>query len=534
MIRSMHSPSRREGTWLVLLAVVLLSGIVLRVISAAGTHLQFDEPFWMMRGDFMVQNLVEGEFSQLQDRHWSVLSSSQGRTLLRTNIATGTGTAVLTGLGLKMGNRWWSPQGIERVMDQILWARILHAVCSAVTPALLLLLVWRLGLPAFGGLVLALFLLLDPVIRNVGSHAHLEAVLTLTMPASLLLYLLARQRDSMALTALSGVLFGIAFANRVNAVVVLLSLVCFVLFRMILANRSFRFEWAAVRGEGLRLAVFGVCGWITFVALFPPIWQSPVIGFLDTVYQFSRKASSAPGEPRIASWIAAQTMFSWILLGLGCLGLALPSVRRQRLFQVAGLYYLIACAVALLPSPFFARYLSSGLPGLAVAGSCTAALLWRKARPWHGVAWPVAIVVFCAIILSSTVSSAKQAGRTRARLMEFYGELHDRQFGEILVPSLLSVVRRDSARSGAPPLFLATRTNHVQLTYLGAMWSDVRARARVQEGWTHSRYGGGRRCPEGSWQLDNRTRPKRNTVLRLGNLRLWKCDDRRATVGASR
>ena len=287
----------------------------------------------------MVQSLVEGEFSQLQDRHWNVLRSSQGRRLLRTNIATGTGTAVLTGLGLKIGNRWWSPQGIERVMDQILSARILHALCSAVTPALLLLLAWRLGLSAFGGLVLALFLLLDPVIRDVGSHAHLEAILTLTMPASLLLYLLARRRNSMALTVLSGVLFGIAFANRVNAVAVLLSLVCFVLFRMILANRSFRFEWAAVRSEGLRLAVFGVSGWITFVALFPPIWQSPVIGFLDTVYQFSRKASSAPGEPRIASWIAAQTMFSWMFLGLGCVGLALPSVRRQRLFQVAGLYY---------------------------------------------------------------------------------------------------------------------------------------------------------------------------------------------------
>ena len=86
--------TRGRNAILLFLFLVLL---LVRLASAVGDPLHFDEPFWLIRGDFLAGALLEGDWNSLQEEHWTVVRSDGRRRLFRPNRATG--TAALTALG---------------------------------------------------------------------------------------------------------------------------------------------------------------------------------------------------------------------------------------------------------------------------------------------------------------------------------------------------------------------------------------------------------------------------------------------------
>ncbi len=72
--------TRGRNAILLFLFLVLL---VVRLASAVGDPLHFDEPGWLIRGDFLVGAVLEGDWNSLQEEHWTVVRSDGHRRLFR-------------------------------------------------------------------------------------------------------------------------------------------------------------------------------------------------------------------------------------------------------------------------------------------------------------------------------------------------------------------------------------------------------------------------------------------------------------------
>ena len=142
----------------------------------------------MVRGDFLIGKLFEGDWEALQDDHWMLARMEGERRLFNSYIATGTGTAFLTGLGRLFISLSPYREGIDGLLAEILLSRLFHVLSSVLTPLLLLLLAKRLGLPWAGQIALLSYFTFDPILQEMGCLAHLESFLTLTIPVALLLF----------------------------------------------------------------------------------------------------------------------------------------------------------------------------------------------------------------------------------------------------------------------------------------------------------------------------------------------------------
>ncbi len=98
-----------------------------------------------------------------------------------------------------------------------------------------------------------------------------------------------------------GILFGIAFATRVNAAVVPMALMLYVIMRSLFDFSSLIEAWRWLVVDVLRLLAFGLVGFVVFVILFPPIWSHPLTGFLDFLHQ----QTSVGGHGSLIDTIAA-------------------------------------------------------------------------------------------------------------------------------------------------------------------------------------------------------------------------------------
>ena len=124
--------------------------------------MHYDEPFWMVRGDFLIRSLIEGNLEDLQNNHWMLAPMEGERRIFNSYIATGSGTAFLTGLGRLFIPLAPGGEGIGGLVAELFFSRLLHVLCSALTPLLLLLLARRLGLPWMGQIALLSYFTFDP------------------------------------------------------------------------------------------------------------------------------------------------------------------------------------------------------------------------------------------------------------------------------------------------------------------------------------------------------------------------------------
>ena len=186
------------------------------------------------------------------------------------------------------------------------------------TALLLLLLADRLGLPWTGQLSLLFYLTFDPIVQLMGSKAHLESFLTLTIPASLLLFALSRARNSLPLTLSAGVVFGLAFANRINEGVIVIAALAYTALRWRSRQTETQNVRSAISTDLLRLGCLCLVGWAVFILCFPPLWKSPLLGFVDFLSQ--QASSSGIGfrfqAPTDFLWGGSKLRFLFVLLSL--------------------------------------------------------------------------------------------------------------------------------------------------------------------------------------------------------------------------
>ena len=259
------------------LLLILLGSVLLRGSTLVSNHLHVDEPRWMVRGLFLIDNLQSGDLAALQTEHWTGRITPE-MSQLSASLASGSVTAMLTGAGVQLGDRLLPTlSSQDEPFKRIFCARIFHALLSSLTP-LLLFLFLRRRVSEAGAACAAGFLMFEPLIHYWGGMAHLEAVLTLAAPLSLLLYERARRRGSIRLVVAAGVFFGLAFANRANAAAIPLALLVYTGIRVWTEPGGAQPIWPRIRKEGVLLLLFGLTGWLVFVLLYPPIWGNPVGG----------------------------------------------------------------------------------------------------------------------------------------------------------------------------------------------------------------------------------------------------------------
>ena len=509
------------------LLFMLLVSVLLRGSELVSNHLHVDEPRWMVRGLLLIESLRAGDAATLQTDHWTGRITPE-MSKLSASLASGSVTAILTGTGVQLGERLLPTlSSRNEPFKQIFCARVFHALLSSLTPLLLFLLLRRRVSEA-GAVCAAGFLMFEPLIHYWGGMAHLEAVLTLAAPVSLLLYEMARRRGSIRLVVAAGLVFGLAFANRANAAAIPLALLVYTGIRVWTEPGGKQSIWVRIRKEGLRLLLFGLTGWVVFVLLYPPIWGTPVWGFLAFVKVYLTSSGLA-GMNRLTlvRWLTFHSVLAWVFLILTLLGLLVQSVRRQTLFQLGAAYYVASFTILMLPTTFHSRYLSSVLPALAFTGSVTSAWLWgrysRRSRRTSSYAW-WALCAAAMILLLCSLAGARVNYRS---IRERYGELHDLGFSEVHFPSRRVKYVRLGKEERERGLFVTSKASTPALPalYLGISLTDHARYERVQPGWIRVKQEEGVSCRQGDWEFGGSRPGRRPDQRSVGHRRLyfWPC-----------
>ncbi len=299
---------RRNSHICWLCGALLLLGFFYRLPSSLSHSLHFDEPFWMMRGEWLLDQLGSGSWEELTQEFWNVRRIGPQGPKYVTGMGSGVPAALITGLGERWG-------GVQRTTSpgRIPKARLFHALLSGVAPALMTGLAWACGMTWPGLLAFGSFLLLTPQLRAFTVISHMESVLTITVLGSVLLFEAGRVGKQRLWIVLAGITFGVGFATRVNAAAAFLTLIVFLIIhtagRVRKGDRRWR-DWGF-----LELFWFGTVGFFSFVLLFPPIWPSPVLGFFHFLSQYSgASGSGAPFDVLPAmfppSWIWVNQLFA--------------------------------------------------------------------------------------------------------------------------------------------------------------------------------------------------------------------------------
>jgi len=479
----------------------------------------------MVRGDFLIGKLVEGDWEALQNDHWMVARMEGERRLFNSYIATGTGTAFLTGLGRLLIPLAPHREGIDGVLAEILLSRLFHVLSSVFTALLLLALARRLGLTWAGQIALLSYFTFDPILQEMGSLGHLESFLTLTIPVTLLLFGLSRRQRSLPLCLVAGVVFGLAFANRINGGVVVIAALAYVALRLLFHPEASESVWRSLWRDCVQLGLLCLVGWAVFILCFPPLWKSPVFGFADFLYQHAALTGAGPDfdAAAVLLWTDSKLRFLFVLLSLA--GLFLKPVRSSRVFQLGFLLLLFGVVIVSLPGKSYARYLASVLPGLGLAGSCTVAYA-VDLRGTHStkIAKRMAGILLVLSIWSVTLISIRH-WESQQRTRDFYGKLHTQNFSRIDVPGFRSSFFRTEADPTGPALRVSTVNNHSQLFHLGVLLTDGRRFHEVTPGWVRGPLETRSRCLKGDWRMERTSRRTRATEngIRYGGVIAWPC-----------
>ncbi len=509
----------RAKPFLAFLAVLFLAGLGLRIPPIAGHALHYDEPFWMLRGDFLIEHLARADWQALQTRFWNVKQVQDGRPLYDHRMASGTPVALVAGLSRLV---LLTPQSEPRF--EIAASRLPLALISAIAAALLVWLARWAGLGWRASICWGIFLLLDPVLRTYASIIHMEAVLTVFMWASILLAEKARRTDSWALTALSGALFGVAFSTRVNAAAAPLAVSLFFFLRTWAeAGRAWDRISVMLRNGG-RLILYGTAGAAVFALLFPPIWPNPLSGLAD----FLRQYSGGDGHGDLfavfqASFPTSMLPVGYLFAVAGLLGMLLPEVRRNRFFQLGWIVYLTGCILLSQGvTGANSRYLSSLMPGLGLAGAAALGSAWQRWVPSPSRARQIGAAAVCLALLTATMGWREwhRAGQ----ITTFYEKLSQQRYGRVLALQAGREFRRlQEGSSRRPSLFIASPAWHVPLLYLGVGLSDRRRMINLAPGWQRLEIQADGPCGPQDWLLSENQNEDLREPIRLYSLIAGRC-----------
>ena len=142
-------------------------------------------------------------------------------------------------------------------VDRLTVARTsLAFISSLIFPILFLFLrSWFGLLPAF---LVSLLFAVDPVGISLGREAHVDAILTLFIVTTVLLYIEAENRGKPWIKLLAGVFWGLAIATKVTAVALVAGLVC---YRFVLWSWSFfrkpQVKYDLIRWEDIAAIIIG-------------------------------------------------------------------------------------------------------------------------------------------------------------------------------------------------------------------------------------------------------------------------------------
>ena len=321
--------------------------------------------------------------------------------------------------------------------------------------------------------------------------------------------------------------FGLAFANRINGGVVVITGLAYIALRLLFRPEASKSVWGALRGGGVRLGLLCLVGWAVFILCFPPLWRSPVFGFVDFLYQQAALTGAGPdfNAVDVFLWTDSNLRFLFVLLSLA--GLFLKPVRSSRVFQLGLLLLLFGGVIVSLPGKFYARYLASVLPGLGLAGSCTVVYALDR---WGTHSTKIARLMAGILLLLSIWSVTSIAIRQRDslhRTRDFYGKLHAQNFSRIDVPGFRSSFFRTEADPVGPALRVGTANSHSQLFHLGVLLTDGRRFHEVRPGWVRGPLETRARCEKGDWRMERLSRRTRGTenAIRYGGVIAWRCGE---------
>lgn len=514
-----------RGVLFALLLSTLLGGIATRGTGILGMPLQYDEPFWLLRGDFLIQALIEGNWDALRRKIWFIEDSNNGEIHFAGHMGTGMGTALLAGASrslLDSGEKG-SP------LYEVAVSRVGNAMLGALTPLLLLLLARKAGLSLPAQVAFSFFMVLDPVIRTYGAVNLMEPVLVLVVPASMMLHLIAEREGKMWWSLSAGAVFGFGFATRLNAVVSPVGVV-------LLALSKLRFkggmrgvsEW--VQKETPRLLGFALAGYLVFLLLIPPIWTDPFGGFAAFLTQSgAKRASFSVVELFTKCFPSTLIPTGPVFLVLSLVGCFRREVVRDRLFQTG--IVLFCCGLLLTTkgaSYPYARYVACLMPGLGLAGAVSFGNLWERFQPnWFSVKTLVGGLAFATLLGSAGLGYRDWQ---RFNLLEQgYAKVVALGFNRAVVedrePKL--AFRRSSPKGESRTLFLRNKAWHVPLYYLGVSLEDKRSLFNLGIGWDRHIVEATQVRPQpGDWVLEE-VNPREESLpdeLRIAPYRILRID----------
>lgn len=477
-----------------LCGILLLLGLFYRLPTSLSYSLHFDEPFWMLRGEWLLEQLESGSWNTLTREFWNVRRVDPDGPVYVASMGSGVPAALVTGLG----QRWGGVEG-SASPGRVPKARLFHALLSSLTPALLTGLAWACGMAWPGLLAFGSFLLLSPQLRTFTAIAHMESVLAITLLGSVLLFEAGRTRRRWLWIVLGGLVYGVGFATRVNAASAFLTLLVFLVLEAarqpVWRDRRWK-TWGL-----LELLCFGSFGYLSFLILFPPIWPSPVFGFLRFLFQYGGAAGAATRFEVLGAMFPDSLIWvNQLFAALAICGLGMREVRRQRLFQLCWIFLIISLTILSQSVTLAnARYLTSVVPALGGAGAVTVGSLWFR----FGLESRLRAVEMAGLLtlLGLGFFSLIRERERESELSTFYSRISIQLFSEVQFWRPDFRVLHQSELSARPRLHIATPAWHVPITYLGLGMSDLRRREYWEEGWIRDNQEVDKVCRPGDWIL---------------------------------
>ncbi len=394
-----------------------------RLVAAWGRFVTSDELTWVYRATRFLAALSTGDWAHTaQAGHPGVMTMWCGVVgiLLRRFTAPEATAAHLAWLARLA---WLDPSD-GPALKQLAFFLVAGRLPVAVLTSLAVVGIYLLARRLWGGrvaLVGAVFLALDPFPVGLSAVLHVDALAASFMTLSLLALLIGVREAGRLFrwAVLSGVLAGLAVLTKSPAVF----LVPFTALILGVAFLVVRREWPpgrALRLGGAFLLWLAVAG-LTFCALYPAMWVSPLGTLRDIFGTASRHAGSSvhpiffwgratfdPGPffyPVALAFRTSPVIWLGVLAAFPLLlGRRFPDWARGRRLSLLALLCFAALFVVFMtpPTKKFDRYLVPIFPALDLVAAAGVVGMAKRVSRWRRRGAPV--VIATAIVLQALIS----------------------------------------------------------------------------------------------------------------------------------
>jgi len=230
--------------------IIFIVSFGIRLWDITGLGITADEATWIIRGNHYIDSILEGKFVQASSAKFGA--------------HPGITTAILIGVSEKL---------FKNSLGELTAARLPLILINSLTPLLLLWFLARLS-KFKTGVFAATILALDPFHISLSRIAHLDALLTFFITATLLTYFLAEKEKKESLKILAGVFFGLALLTKLLAVSVLIIIFT---YKILTSIKKKRINISLFDFYGL------FAGFLVFYIFFTKIWTHPLSGFIEHI-----------------------------------------------------------------------------------------------------------------------------------------------------------------------------------------------------------------------------------------------------------